>query len=266
MRLRDRLRSATNFAIDRFFIKQPNVRRAVTRVLEGDSDRQVDVCGTSLIVNTVKEHGYLRAARIAERSSLFRDEVAVVINLAFVLGDGDTFVDVGANVGFYSRTVSRLARLTGSLPVYAFEPNPDTFMRLTRDLPVNVKAEQIAISDRNGKLEFIEGSVSHVFAVTSPSAFRPATQTVSVACRRLDECEIDGDSLVVKIDVEGHEREVLAGAAGLFDTHRVKAIYLDGYTDPSIVPFLASYGFSLLDGRTLEPLQRNSWALLALRL
>ena len=34
--------------LDRFFIKQPRVRRFVTRLLEGDSDRRIDVFGTTL--------------------------------------------------------------------------------------------------------------------------------------------------------------------------------------------------------------------------
>lgn len=77
--------SKTGWLLDRLFIKQPKFRRAVTRLVEGDSEKQIDVCGTKLIVNTIKEHGYLRASRLCQHSSLLRDELAVIINLALLL-------------------------------------------------------------------------------------------------------------------------------------------------------------------------------------
>jgi hypothetical protein len=65
--------------------------------------------------------------------------------------------------------------------------------------------------------------------------------------------EIAGDSLILKIDVEGHERQVLEGASGLFEARRVKAVYLDEYRDRGVVDFLRERGFTFYDGRTLEP-------------
>lgn len=259
--IRDRLRWATTFAIDRYFIKQPRVRRAVTLALEGNSDRVVEVCGTRLTLNTVAEHGYLRVARIGERSSLLRDELPVILNLALLLDARDTFVDVGANVGFYAKTMARLGGVSDQFCVYAFEANPSTFRRLVQNLPDNVKAEQFAISDTNGSLDFVEGGVSHLFHVAHEGH---SGKTVTVPCRRLDACNIQGDALVVKVDVEGHEKQVLAGARALFDAGRVKAVYVDGYTDKSIVPMLKSFGFALHDGRTMLPAEGFPWSLLAL--
>ncbi len=264
MSLRDKARWSTNWVIDRFFIKQPRLRLAVTRALESGGDRQIELCGTPLTVNSVKEHGYLRAWRMADRSGIFRDELSVALNLAFMLRDGDTFVDVGANVGFYSRTVARFARLAPGLKVFAFEANPDTFTRLVAGAPSNLVTEQVALSNHSGTLEFEDKGMSGVFSVAGSTA-TPGAKRVVVRTRRLDECSIDGDSLVVKIDVEGHEKQVVEGMQGLFEAGRVRAVYVDGFSDPTLPAHLVARGFRLLDGRTLLPAEGACYALLALR-
>lgn len=246
------LKRASSFLFDRFFIKRPRLRRAVTRALFGDSDRFIEICGTRLRINTLRENGYLRASQLCQRSSLLRDELSVLVNLAFILEPGDTFVDVGANVGMYAHTIARLARLT-ELPVYAFEAHPETYRRLVA-LDDGIIAEQCALSDQAGSIEFCDGAVSHVFtALSKANAYSITTETITVPAKRLDQCEIAGDSLVIKIDVEGSELEVLRSAEGLLTSKRVKAIYVDGYEANEQVPaFLSQYGFALYDGRSLE--------------
>lgn len=253
--------------IDRYFIKQPKLRRFITRLLEGERELDVQLLGTSLRIHSVKEHGYLRASRLAAGSALLREELPVIINLASLLRDGDAFVDIGANVGVYSLTLSRLSRLIPNLRFYAFEANPDTFSRLVvHTQPLGIKAHNLALSDHTGSLEFVAGAVSHVFTtIENASAYSIADTPVSVPCRRLDEMGIEGNSLILKIDVEGQERKVLDGAQGLFQAGRIKAVYLDGYKDKTLEPLLVSHGFSLLDGKTLEPTPGSIFSLLAVR-
>jgi FkbM family methyltransferase len=149
--------------------------------------------------------------------------------------------------------------------IYAFEANPDTYRRLIESLPDNVQARQIAISDRSGTLEFIDGAVSHVFTtIDHASGYNIKGRTSMVPSCRLDECEIEGDSLIIKIDVEGQEMDVLKGAIGLFEAMRVKAVYLDGYEDPGVGRYLEGFGFRLFDGRTLEPVSGKVFSLLAI--
>jgi len=253
--------------IDAYFIKKPVFRRWLTRLLEGDRERDVEVLGARLRVHPVKEHGYLRASRLIGRSSLLRDEAPVLINLAAALREGDTFVDIGANVGVFSLVIARLCGLLPGLRVYAFEANPDTFRRLrARAAEAGVVATHCAVSDHPGKLEFVGGAVSHVFTTReNTSAYSIPRETVEVPCRRLDEFPITGDSLFLKIDVEGQEMEVLEGARAFFDAGRVRAVYLDGYKDPAIAGFLTRRGFELFDGRTLEPAGGHIFSLLAIR-
>ncbi len=255
------------YLIDRFFVKQPKLRRWVTRLLYGNREQDVELLGTTLRIHSIKENGYLRASRMTRGSSLLRDELAIIINLAAVLSDGDTFVDIGANVGIYSLTLARIHRIFPRSRFYAFEANPDTFSRLAVHAEkLGIQAHNVALADHSGSLEFVAGAVSHVFTtVENASAYNIPSDRLSVPCRRLDEIDIMGNSLVLKIDVEGQEKNVLDGAAGLFRERRIKAVYLDGYKDRDIETHLRDRGFTLLNGKTLEPTIGGIFSLLALR-
>ncbi|MFN2508807.1 MAG: FkbM family methyltransferase [Chthoniobacterales bacterium] len=255
--------------LDRYFIKQPQVRQFVTRTLERDEDLDVTLFGTRLHINSVKEHGYLRASRKLGSHSALHDEAGVLVTLALLLGPGDTFVDVGANVGLFVCTLARRRSLPGDVRFYAFEANPDTFRRLAASASdLDVTVQQAAISDHAGELEFLTGAVSHVFAESSNrNDYHFSKQTpLRVKAQRLDHSRIEGNSIVVKIDVEGQELNVLAGATGLFEQDRVKAVYLDGYKDEQVAGFLRERGFSFFDGRTLRPAEPPIFSLLAVKL
>jgi FkbM family methyltransferase len=257
-----------SWLVDRFFIKKPALRRAITRWLERDEDLLLDLFGSRLCVNSIKEHGYLRTYRRTRWSSLLRDEMAVIVNLALLMEDGDTFVDVGANVGVFTCLLARAGLLAGrSHRFYAFEANPDTYARLLRsigDLPVS--ARQVAASDREGLLTFVPGAVSHVFtAVECANDYNFRDAVTTVRSERLDAAGIVGDSLIIKIDVEGQEKAVLDGAAGLFEANRVKAVYVDGYKELAVEDLLRHWGMVLLNGRTLRPAEPNVQTLLGIK-
>ena len=49
-----------------------------------------------------------------------------------ILSKGDSFVDVGANIGIFSSIIARYKPFLSLEGVYAFEANPDTFGRRRR--------------------------------------------------------------------------------------------------------------------------------------
>jgi len=127
-------------------------------------------------------------------------------------------VDIGASVGAYTVEMLRHSRA-----VYAFEPNPDVRARLQRSVPKAVVLP-FALSDETGT------SILHVPRIDSElrdargslnSDADPdhVAETITIARMRLDELPID-DVGLVKIDVEGHELEVLAGGARLLARDR----------------------------------------------
>jgi FkbM family methyltransferase len=254
--------------IDRFFIKQPRLRSRVTRLFYGDKDREVDLFGSRFVINSLRENGYVRAAHKMRFSSLLSDEVSVLLSLATLLRPGDSFVDVGANVGLFCCTLNRINRL-GSEPVvrfYAYEPHPDTFRRLKMNTDgTGVTARNVAASSQNGELEFVDGAVSHVFTLAErASSYNLLDQRRRVPSIRLDSEPVEGNSIVLKIDVENQELAVLEGARNWFELERVKAVYIDGYADQQQVEsFLLGFGLRFFNGRSLKPFTKGDFSMLA---
>lgn len=251
----------------KYLLKHPKLRLWLTRRLVKDRDLTIELFGSRLCVNTIKEIGYVNAHEVAKASMVTRDELGSVLSLAVLLEPADTFVDIGANVGLYSTLVGRLRLAKGGHPYYAFEANPDTFQRLEKTLAgTATKAVCAAISDRDGYLEFSDGATSGVFAAThNDGGSQAAANLKKIECRRLDSFDISGDSLVLKIDVEGHEWQVIKGAHRFFENNRVKAVYLDGFDSEEIEPYLRGRGFLPFDGRTMVSPPTQTFSILWIR-
>jgi FkbM family methyltransferase len=137
---------------------------------------------------------------------------------------GDWVVDVGANVGHYTKCFSELVGPHGR--VLAFEPMPETFMLLSANVQLfahaNVSLINAAVSD---KVAVVGMSVptldtglanyyqAHVTAVLERSA-------VSVLTLSLDSFCAHRPVALVKIDAEGHERYILAGMRKTIEASR----------------------------------------------
>jgi FkbM family methyltransferase len=125
-------------------------------------------------------------------------------------------VDAGANLGVYSYWLSRL-----SSKVFAFEPHPAMAQFLRRARLKNVEVHQVALSDAEGeatlhvpKFDGLHGSAGH--GSIGQQFEGTAVEQIRVPLRRLDDVIGTSDVGFVKIDVEGHELAMLAGAAGTF--------------------------------------------------
>jgi FkbM family methyltransferase len=138
-----------------------------------------------------------------------------------IVGDDDVSIDVGANFGLYTRRLAHLSKR-----VHAFEPSPQMADVLRRTSPPNVTVHQLALSDRAGDSELIVprtgDELIHGLASIEAHATKAGDSFVSVRVpvRRLDSVVEDDDVSFVKIDVEGHELNVLRGARGLFERSR----------------------------------------------
>jgi len=75
--------------IDRCFLKQPLLRRFVTRVLAGTKEEKVVLLALKLQVHTAREHGYFRTSKLSQTCSLLQDELPVPLHIAGLLEDGD---------------------------------------------------------------------------------------------------------------------------------------------------------------------------------
>lgn len=239
----------------RWVLHNPRLRVFLTALLVPNKEEEVRLFGSSLTINSRSEIGLWRANDAAQRNAIFRDEIGPLVTLALLLQPGDSFVDIGANVGLYSSVLSRYVNLAPNVRFYAFEPNPDTVTRLRSSLShANVQVFNVALSDREQSLTFIEGSTSGVFAeVSAASAFSLKGHECELIAKRLDDFDIEGNSIILKIDVEGHERAVLDGCSSLFEAQRIKAVFLDGYEDASIPVELRARGFELFNAENMAP-------------
>ena len=118
-------------------------------------------------------------------------------------------VDVGANVGVYSVHVGGLGCIQH---VHAFEPSPAAFDLLKANVGLQPHADKIhcyaiAASDRAGEAHF-----KIVSPLAGNNQVTDADGSIDVPCLPIDELlPIKGERIAVKVDVEGHEQQVLAG-------------------------------------------------------
>lgn len=146
-------------------------------------------------------------------------ERAVVRLVRDVLRPNWAFLDVGANIGYYTLTASRACGDAGI--VHSFEPTPETFGRLSRHIELNhltnVIAHQVALSDAAGEGTIHGfGGQSHGHASLSALSTHPVTGSYTCQVDRLDAYALDlppCPGILLKLDVEGAEWSVLRGGA-----------------------------------------------------
>lgn len=159
----------------------------------------------------------------------------------------DLFVDIGANIGSYTI----LAASEIGARTYTFEPVPVTFYSLKRNIDCNdvsgiVKAFNIGLGNKQGKINFTNtlDTVNHVSVGIEKDI-------ISVEVKTLDEIvEIDSDCLI-KIDVEGFEKQVLEGMTNILINEKLQALIIElngsgiryGYDDIVVHNVLLSFGF-----------------------
>lgn len=123
---------------------------------------------------------------------------------------GATVFDVGAHVGFYTLLASTLAGRDGR--VFAFEPEPRSLRYLREHLRLNdvtnVTIIEAAVSAATGVARFNEGPRFSTGRLSEDGG-------ITVRTVALDELVATGQVPMpqcIKIDVEGTELDVLAGA------------------------------------------------------
>jgi FkbM family methyltransferase len=136
-----------------------------------------------------------------------------------------TFIDVGANLGYFTILCSRLAET-----VYAFDPVPVVFERLSRNISLNnlknVRPFQCAVSKERSRLRIFESRISD--GHDSIVKRFEHDKSILVDAVTLDETvEPSARNIVMKVDAEGSEMEVVQGALGLIKSGMVSAIVVE---------------------------------------
>jgi FkbM family methyltransferase len=177
------------------------------------------------------------------------------------LKDGDTFWDIGANIGIHSLAIKKKLP---KVKVFCFEPGPKALTTLQQNIQLNdvdIHVCAFALFDRTGSfdLHLVEGNTGMSTLVPWDS---PDYKT-SIRClaTTVDQLITEGFEVpkVIKLDTEGSELHVLKGATSILCNPALEAILFEAGTEilntpmtHELVLFLVESGF-----HNIRPLERR---------
>lgn len=127
-------------------------------------------------------------------------------------------IDVGANIGLFTALLA--ARCSH---VYAYEPDPESFAMLSRMAPNNCTLYRVGLSDRAGVATLVTPVIDGV-AHGGRSSLAVSFDDGARAEREIELATLDSrdhrDVGFIKIDIEGHESAMLAGAVATLRRER----------------------------------------------
>lgn len=200
----------------------------------------------------VKPGGMRKERGIAQR---FREHIR----------SGDTVIDVGANVGIYTMLAAELVGSSGH--VHAFEPDPQSMYYLLTTIGRNgltgrVTLWNLAASDHSANARlYLDLKTARTTSLRA-NAYAPdpqQRQPLVVGTAALDDL-ITQTPQFVKIDVEGAELTVLAGATRLLrDHHPVLLVEVLPENLAAVTRFLTPFGYCVVDADSAAPLDPGKY-------
>ena len=189
------------------------------------------------------------------------EDMAFVFHL---LRKNDLFVDIGANIGSYTI----LAGGAVGAQCISVEPIKSTFHLLEENINLNrlsghVQALNMGIGNEKGILRFTTGldTMNHVLSDSDQ-----LDNTVEVPINSLNDLLINQEPALIKIDVEGFETNVIAGADKVLSRESLLGVIMElngsgdryGFDEESLHKTMLGYGFKTF---TYLPFERRLVAL-----
>ena len=174
-----------------------------------------------------------------------------------VHNDQGCFFDVGANVGLYSWKVNNICPYR---KILAFEPDPENIKLLQKTLSaanlLNLEIYKCALSNEVSKVLFFQDTLTSATGCIAGKGMPWVEQylesyanEIRVKTKTLDSVVSDGNNpSLIKIDVEGHEFEVLEGGTDTL-THVKPLLIIESFppNQGTVLTFLDKVGYKLLD-------------------
>ncbi|WP_427875197.1 FkbM family methyltransferase [Flavobacterium sp. MMS24-S5] len=173
----------------------------------------------------------------------YEESIFVINNLK----ENDLFVDIGANVGHFSLLAAGMCKAN----VIAFEPIPQTFEKLNRNVSLNnlsniIETVNIGIGKEDAILNFTTNR-----GVMNSVASGNEAQVIEIQVKKLDDVLKNKFPVFLKIDVEGYEYFVLQGASEVLSSKSLKFIIIElnfstskyGHTNEKIFELLSLHDF-----------------------
>jgi len=205
---------------------------------------------------------WLRCNTVVElrtRSNSCKKEPETIEWLQESLEPGDVFYDVGANVGAYSLVASKIL---DSIKVYAFEPSYSSFFDLVENIKINqcestIHPINIALSDKSsiGVFNYSStdaGEASHAYGVALDQygdKFKPVMTQIMASYSLDDFVEYIDPPTIIKIDVDGIEKDILLGGRKILTSGGVRTILVELVDGDSrteeVIELLDGMGFDI---------------------
>jgi FkbM family methyltransferase len=195
--------------------------------------------------------------RELRRQNIF--DIAVSETAWRLLKPGDMAVDVGANIGYMTGLFAARVGLHGR--VAAFEPHPRIFARLRHNAESladaraagNISLHEVALGNRDGGAQLIEPAIFGINEGASTVARgtgaldRDSTHRFEVRTAKFDSLFPHERIALLKVDVEGFEAEVLAGAERALGQHRIQSLIYEAHDceRSGLHAVLSGYGYCL---------------------
>ena len=181
---------------------------------------------------------------------------------------GSYFLDVGANIGLYTWQVASIAP---ELKIISFEPDPNNFelLKMTNEASglKHVELCPVALSNQSKKKKFNQDNLTSATGSLClddkpwiEQYLNGTSNKISVQTRTMD--DLLGKNKIpslVKIDVEGHENEVLEGSLVSIKKHKPLLI-IESFPpkQSKIVESLKNLDFKIWDADLLSTIQENT--------
>jgi FkbM family methyltransferase len=216
----------------------------------GQEVRTCQVGGTRIRIGVSSEMERFRANTYAVK------EPETIEWLTRNVRRGDVFFDIGANVGLYALYA---ARLNPECTVYAFEPESQNYARLCANIVLNRLQNVIPCNAPLAERERLDyfyvrswqaGSALHSFGqslTTGRPVLRQAAISVSLDC--LTGAHHIPQPNLIKLDVDGIEDQILAGATNVLKSPALRSILMEinigsnSEKDAAIIAGLQAAGF-----------------------
>jgi FkbM family methyltransferase len=152
------------------------------------------------------------------------------------------FIDIGANIGSYSVSMMDVCK-----EVIAFEPHPYTANRCKMNYLLNNVSEkkvyQLALSNEIGRMYFSDygnsSTVNHISNDKNGIEVEVTTLDSFVVKNKLSKKE----KYILKVDVEGFERQVFEGGKEFLVNYDVKGIIFECFSQDDVFLLLKKYGY-----------------------
>lgn len=164
-----------------------------------------------------------------------------------LLQSGQTFVDVGANVGYFSLLAATRVGPTGR--VLAVEPMPENWALLEKSIALNgfgniIELHKVAAGDTTRRVRMTLGDRANSGSFSFVSGRQPSKDIFEVECRRLDDLLTGRRVDIIKMDIEGAEGLALKGMRQTLGASR--PLLLMEYTPSSLESISGISGEMLL--------------------